>query len=159
MDYDRIWHSLVISLQSGLIDWGWIDNFTHIFYRVKMIIHYRSTKFHTIPLVFPWWHKSYFRAKSGLHFYMLLGLEKAYGYVGTIIIAKDFSVVKSRLALGPTGWLFVCHHAENGLIHRKIVVDCPLLITSTIGQTLFQTRKDYCLQWYSNSIPSYMRSG
>ena len=35
MDCGRIWHSLVISLQLGLINWGWIDNFTHIFYRVN----------------------------------------------------------------------------------------------------------------------------
>ena len=28
--------------------------------------------------------------------------------------------------------LFVCHHAENGPIHRKMVVACPLVITSEI---------------------------
>ena len=33
MDCGRIWYSLVISLESGLIDWGWIDNITLIFYR------------------------------------------------------------------------------------------------------------------------------
>ena len=26
------------------------------------------------------------------------------------------------------GWLFICHHAENCLVHRKMVVDCPLLM-------------------------------
>ena len=26
--------------------------------------------------------------------------------------------------------LFVCHHVENGPIHRKIVFDCPLVIIS-----------------------------
>ena len=54
-----------------------------------------------------------------------------------------FSLVKSRLALGSPGWLFVCHHAKNGLIH-KMVVDCPIVITS-IGDTLFrrdQTRNE-----------------
>ena len=35
----------------------------------------------------------------------------------------------------------VCHHAENGLIHWKMTVDCPKVITS-IGNTLFQTRLD-----------------
>ena len=33
-----------------------------------------------------------------------------------------FSLVKSRLA----------HHAKNGLIHRKMVVDCPLVIESKV---------------------------
>ena len=35
--------------------------------------------------------------------------------------------------------LFVCHHAENGHIHKIMDVDCPLVITSK-GETLFQTR-------------------
>ena len=33
------------------------------------------------------------------------------------------------------------HHAEIGLIHRKMVVDYPIVVTS-IGDTLFQTRPD-----------------
>ena len=36
---------------------------------------------------------------------------------------------------------FGCHHTEKGLIQRKMVVDCPKVITS-IGDTLFQTRLD-----------------
>ena len=49
------------------------------------------------------------------------------------IIAKDWLIlVKSRLALGSPGWSFVCHHAENGPIHRKMVVACPLVITSKV---------------------------
>ena len=53
-------------------------------------------------------------------------------------IAKDclLTLVKSRLALGSPGWLFVrsvvCHHAENGPIHMKMVVDCPQVITSKV---------------------------
>ena len=39
------------------------------------------------------------------------------------------------------GWLFVCHHVENCVVHRKIVVDCTPLITSTF-ETLLQTRQD-----------------
>ena len=39
------------------------------------------------------------------------------------------------------GWLFVCHHAENCVEHRKMVVDCTPLITSTF-ETLLQTRRD-----------------
>ena len=35
----------------------------------------------------------------------------------------------------------VCHHAENGYIHRKIAVGCAPMIKS-IGETLFQTRLD-----------------
>ena len=61
------------------------------------------------------------------------------------IFAKDWSLVKSRLALGSPGWLFVrsvvCHHAENGPIHMKMAVDCPIVITS-IDDTLFLTRSD-----------------
>ena len=52
----------------------------------------------------------------------------------------------SQLALGSSSQLFVflvvCHHAENGLINMmKLVVDCPLVITSISG-TLLQTRSD-----------------
>ena len=49
-------------------------------------------------------------------------------------IAKDclLTLVKSRLALGSPGCLVVCHHAENGPIHRKMVVACPLVITSKV---------------------------
>ena len=53
--------------------------------------------------------------------------------------AKDclLTLVKSRLALGSPGcsvvWLFVCHHAENGPIHRKKVVDCPLVTISKVN--------------------------
>ena len=61
------------------------------------------------------------------------------------IFAKDWSLVKSRLALGSPGWLFVrsvvCHHAKNGPIHMKMVVDCPIVITS-IDDTLLLTRSD-----------------
>ena len=58
-------------------------------------------------------------------------------------IAKDclLILVKSRLALGSPGWLFVRHRAENGPIHRKMVVNSPLATTS-IGETLFQTGKE-----------------
>ena len=52
-----------------------------------------------------------------------------------------FSPVKSRLALGFHGCLFVCrHHAENGPIHRKMVVDCPLVVTSKVKPFPHQTR-------------------
>ena len=48
--------------------------------------------------------------------------------------AKDclLTLVKSRLALGSPGCLFVCDHAENGPIQRKMVVDCPLVITTKV---------------------------
>ena len=32
----------------------------------------------------------------------------------------------------PVGRLFARHHGENGPIHRKMVVDCPLVITSKV---------------------------
>ena len=50
------------------------------------------------------------------------------------IVAKDslLTLVKSRLALGSPGCSVVCHHAENGPIHRKMVVACPLVITSKV---------------------------
>ena len=54
-----------------------------------------------------------------------------------IILQKTaFSLVKGRLALGGPSWLVVRHHAEDGLIHKKIVIGCPLVIT-TIGDTLY----------------------
>ena len=62
--------------------------------------------------------------------------------MANILQKTAFSLVKSRLALGSPGWLFVCHHhAENGQVHRKRAVDCTLMITSK-GETLFQTRSD-----------------
>ena len=51
---------------------------------------------------------------------------------------------KRRLAPGSPGLVvrsFGCHHAENGRIHRKNVVDCPLVINS-LGDNPFQTRPD-----------------
>ena len=66
-----------------------------------------------------------------------------------------FSLVKSRLALGSPSclvvWLCVCHHAENGPIHRKMVVDCTLAITS-IGNTFFQTRPGKRNNWSGQSF-------
>ena len=58
--------------------------------------------------------------------------------------------VKRRLALGSPGLVvrsFGCHHAENGRIHRKNVVDCPLVINS-LGYNPFQTRPDQ--EWGKN---------
>ena len=49
------------------------------------------------------------------------------------------SLVKIRLAIGSPDFSVRCHHAENGLIHRKMVVDCPIVI---IGDTFFQIRKE-----------------
>ena len=57
-----------------------------------------------------------------------------------------FSLVKSRLALGSPGCSFVrsigCHHAENGPIHRKMVVACPLPSDHIQSKILFQTKQD-----------------
>ena len=39
---------------------------------------------------------------------------------------------KSRLLLGSPGWSVGCFHAENDLIHRKMVVNCPIMITSKV---------------------------
>ena len=43
-----------------------------------------------------------------------------------------FSLVMStsRLALGSPGWFGARHCAKNGLTHRKMAVDCALVITS-----------------------------
>ena len=63
-----------------------------------------------------------------------------------------FSVVKSRLALGsPVVWSVAFHHAKSGLLHRKMVIDCPIVITS-IGDTHFQTRQDQ--EWGKNGRAS-----
>ena len=50
------------------------------------------------------------------------------------LFAKDclLTLVKSRLALGSSGCSFVRYHAKNGPIHRKMVVTCPLVITSKV---------------------------
>ena len=46
-------------------------------------------------------------------------------------IAKDCLLTGQEQACSKITWLFVClfvcHHAENGPIHRKMVVDCPLV--------------------------------
>ena len=57
-------------------------------------------------------------------------------------IAKDSLLTGQEQARTRITRLFVssivCYHAENGLIHSKMVVDCPIVIPS-IGDTLFQT--------------------
>ena len=54
-------------------------------------------------------------------------------------------LVKCRLAQGSPCWLvvrsFLRHHAENVQIHRKMAIDCPIVITS-MNDTLFQTRNE-----------------
>ena len=46
-------------------------------------------------------------------------------------VAKDCLLTGQEQAYAWITWFFVCrHHAENSLIHRKMVVDCPLVITS-----------------------------
>ena len=57
-----------------------------------------------------------------------------------LYIAKtQYLLVKSRLALGSLVWLFVRQHTKNGLIHRSMVVDCPVI--TSICETLFKTRQ------------------
>ena len=53
------------------------------------------------------------------------------------------------------GRMFGCHHAKNGLTHRKMVVDCHILITP-IDDTLFQTKPDQKsgIFWQSQSFAS-----
>ena len=46
--------------------------------------------------------------------------------------SHTLTLVKSRLALGSPGCLFIRHHAENGPIHRKMDIACPLVITSKV---------------------------
>ena len=58
-----------------------------------------------------------------------------------------FSLVKGRLALGSPGCRsFVRHHAENGPIHRKMVVDCPLVIISKV-KLFFRPDKTRKKEW------------
>ena len=53
-----------------------------------------------------------------------------------IAIAKDCLLTDQEQDCTRITWLFGrsfgCNHAENGLIHRKMVVDCPLVITSKV---------------------------
>ena len=40
--------------------------------------------------------------------------------------------LRKRLLLGSPSWSVGCIHAENDLIHRKMVVNCPIMITSKV---------------------------
>ena len=76
------------------------------------------------------------------HYHLILKASATIMMIVIIIIKKDclLTLVKSRLALGSPSCslvrLFVCsfvhHHAENGFIHRKMEVDCHLVITSKV---------------------------
>ena len=44
-------------------------------------------------------------------------------------------------------------HVENGLLHRKMVVDCPIVIKS-IGDTLFQTKPGMRNHWQASLLLS-----
>ena len=65
-----------------------------------------------------------------------------------LLIAKDclLTLVKSRLALGSPGCSVVRDHAENGPIHRKMVVACPLVITSKV-KFFFRPNKTRKGEW------------
>ena len=48
-------------------------------------------------------------------------------------IAKDCLLTgQEQACIRITRLSFCCHHAENGLIHGKMAVDCPLVITSIV---------------------------
>ena len=74
--------------------------------------------------------------------HLVLGNQKL---IWRVFSWKSSNLTTNCKSLASPGWpfgcLFGCHHAEKGLIHRKILVDCPKVITS-IGDTLFQTRLD-----------------
>ena len=68
------------------------------------------------------------------------------GKVFIITIAKDCLPTGQEQACTRISRLFVClfvrYHVENGPIHRKMVVDCPLVITSKVNpfSRPYQTR-------------------
>ena len=64
------------------------------------------------------------------------------------IIAKDclLTLIKSRLALGTLGCSVGRHHAKNGPIHRKMVVNCPLVIISKV-KLFFRPDKTRKKEW------------
>ena len=70
------------------------------------------------------------------------------------LFAKDclLTLVKGRLALGSPGCSFVRDHVENGPIHRKMVVDCPLVIISKVKLFSDQTRPGKRNEWSSQSF-------
>ena len=72
-------------------------------------------------------------------------------FVFVFVIAKDclLTLVKGRLALGSPGCSFVCHHAENGPIHRKMVVDYPLVIISKVKLFFRPIKRN---EWSSQSF-------
>ena len=66
------------------------------------------------------------------------------------------TLVKSRLALGSPGCSFVRDHAENGPIQRKMVVDCPLVITAKV-KPYFSAGKSLMnlVNLHLNAIPNF----
>ena len=61
-------------------------------------------------------------------------------------IAKDCLLTGQEQACTRITRLFVCHHAENGSIHRTMVVDCPLVITSKV-KLIFRPDKTRKKEW------------
>ena len=47
------------------------------------------------------------------------------------------------------GWLFGCHHAKNGPIHRKMADDRPLVITSKVKPFSRPGKRN---EWFSQSF-------
>ena len=45
------------------------------------------------------------------------------------------------------GCSFGCHHAENGPIHKKMVVECPLAIISKVWEIVFRPDKAGREEW------------
>ena len=88
-----------------------------------------------------------FQSKVNKHTTLYMTVWLPSGHEKCPILQKTaFSMVKSRLGRDhPIVRLVECHHAENGLIPREMVVDCPIVITS-IGDSLFQTRPGFLVQ-------------
>ena len=69
-----------------------------------------------------------------------------------VIFAKDCLLTGQEQACTRiTRLSFACHHAQKGLVHRKMAVHCPKVITF-IGDSLFQTRPRMRNIWRSQSF-------
>ena len=104
--------------------------------------------FFTLPTLFCCQHFSSFDSRDR---FRTVASCKSFGHLITASFSQVYLWYCKRLPLHwsraglhydqPVVCLFVRHHAKNGLINRKMVVDCPPVITS-ICETLFQARQD-----------------
>ena len=68
-----------------------------------------------------------------------------------LLLAKDCLLTGQEQACTRMNRLFGCHNADYSSMHRKMVLECHIVIIST-GDTLFQTRPGMRKNWSSQSF-------